>query len=90
MKNLKRKELEAELKKINKKDSLHRAQLKVELDSIKKVAIGVPVTPYNDTLFYFYTRIGRITPKERARIVTQRLEELYPVFFIGSDSLVCC
>ena len=83
----KREALEAELKEINKKDSLHRAQLKIELDSIKKVAIGVPVTPYRDTLFYFYTRIGRITPKERARIVTQRLEELYPVFFVGSDSL---
>ena len=83
----KRLKLEAELNEINRKDSLQRVNLKNELDSIKKVAVGFPVNPYKDTLFYFYTRIGRLTPKERTKIVLQRLEELYPIYFLSTDSL---
>lgn len=84
----KRRKLEAELNAINEKDSLKRLALKIELDSIKENAKGVAVCPHNDTLFYFYTRIGNITPFERAKIVTARLKELYAVYFVGSDSLV--
>lgn len=79
----KRKELELALKEISTKDSLNRASLENELILLKKKAVGYPVVPYKDTLFFVYTNIGSINPKERAEIVTHRIQEMYKEYIPG-------
>ncbi|MDX9881013.1 MAG: mechanosensitive ion channel family protein [Prolixibacteraceae bacterium] len=83
----KREKLEAELKRLVVDDSLKKEALKREVDSLKRKAKGFPVVPHRDTLFYIYTNIGSVTPSERARIINERLTELYHHFFLKTDSI---
>lgn len=84
----KRRQIENELEQIRLKDSIRMANLAVEIERLKENAIGYPVVAHKDTLFIIYTKIGSLTPAERADIVTERLEVLYRQFFLKSDSLV--
>ena len=83
----KREKLEAELKRLMINDSLKKAELRNQVDQIRTKAIGYPVVPYRDTLFYIYTNIGSVTAAERARIINDRLHDLYRNFFLKTDSI---
>jgi len=83
----KRKQLEKQLKQLNIADSLNRVAMKNEIDSLKRIAKGYPITPYKDTIFYIFTRIGQITAAERAAITNERLKYLYNRYIIKYDSL---
>ncbi|MDX2135355.1 MAG: mechanosensitive ion channel family protein [Saprospiraceae bacterium] len=83
----KRKELEKQLLELKQKDSLNRVFMANEIDSLKKIVTGYPVAPYEDTIFYVYTKIGKIEPEERAELITKRLQYLYKHFSLKTDSL---
>src|SRR5271163_4348375 len=51
-------------------------------------AQGEPVIIKNDTLFKFYVGQGLFTPKERARTITRRIQELVNRLDFNPDSLV--
>jgi small-conductance mechanosensitive channel len=83
----KRKELEKELEEIQQKDSMHKAMMLEDINRLKGNAIGYPIIPHKDTLFFIYTKIGSLSPQERAEIVRERLSQLYKEFFVKTDSL---
>ena len=83
----KRAELEAKLSDLHIQDSVRKANAKREIDSLKKVAIGFPVVPHNDTLFKIFTKVGKITASERAEIINDRLDEIYGQYIPELDSI---
>jgi small-conductance mechanosensitive channel len=48
---------------------------------------GYPITPFKDTLFFVYNRIGSFTPENRANAITSRIVLLYKDPFFKKDSL---
>ncbi len=83
----KRRELEDKLYEYSKSDSIKRAYNKKTIDSLKSITKGVPVAPFNDTLFFVYMKIGAYTPKERARAIETKIRMLYDDPFYKPDSL---
>jgi len=83
----KRSELQAKLNSLHIQDSLKKIQAEREIDSLKLIAKGFPVVTYKDTVFSVFTKIGKITPSERAKIIKTRLNELYHLFMPNVDSL---
>lgn len=83
----KRNELETKLRELTLNDSLKRNAMKNEIDSLKNNAKGYPVVPYKDTIFYVYTKIGKLDPIERTKIINERLKDLYNQFILQLDSL---
>jgi small-conductance mechanosensitive channel len=59
----------------------------LEVETLKKQAIGYPVIVHKDTLFSVFTKIGPISAKERAEIIKSRLLELYQTYLLNTDSL---
>lgn len=57
------------------------------IDSIRKVAKKAPVVPFNDTIFYIYTRIGAYTQEERAGNVERKIQALNKDFLFHPDSI---
>ena len=82
-----RRKIEKELNLLKEKDSLRQVKLEHEIIRLKNDAIGYPIVPHKDTLFFVYTKIGSLTPAERAKVITERLHKLYREFFIKTDSL---
>lgn len=83
----KRQEIEKELEQIRIKDSLLQAQMLEEITSLKENAIDYPIVIHKDTIFSVYTKLGSLTPFERAQVLTERLHNLYREFLVKSDSL---
>jgi len=48
---------------------------------------GYPVTPFGDTLFFIYKKIGSFSAKNRATAITTRIKLLYNDSFYSPDSL---
>ena len=48
---------------------------------------GAPLIVFNDTLFYFKTRVGSFTPNDRARIAAKRIKELADEFNYNPKNL---
>lgn len=84
----KRRELEQQLARYSEEDSLRLAAMHAEVDSLKSIAVGHPVIAYKDTLFFFFTRIGALSARERADVINKRLKELYRVYMPALDSLI--
>ncbi len=83
-----RENLLIEINKLEKKDSLRKSEMLAKVESLKKTAIGYPVSLFNDTLFYVYTKIGASTPKDRATNITKRVRKLYDEDTFKTDSLI--
>ncbi len=83
----KRKELEERLRNISLQDSLRDIAIKNEIDSLKGKTTGYPIVISSDTLFTIFTKIGTISPKERADLISDRLEDLYDQFIPGIDTI---
>jgi len=71
-----KKELKAQLLNMKIADSLNRKRLHNEIDSLRRVTTGYPVTIFKDTLFFVYTRVGSVTAKERAGIISSHIKEI--------------
>lgn len=83
----KREKLQNELKAINGKDSLARIEMAKEVQRLKQTAVGYPIVIYKDTLFTIFTKVGSLTPKERAEVISRRLNDFYDSYIEGLDSI---
>lgn len=68
--------LEAQRAKSNQADSVSVINLK-----------GYPVTPFKDTLFYVYNKVGSFSAESRAQAISDRIIKLYEDTFFVADSL---
>lgn len=59
----------------------------------KKVATeikpkGYPVSPFKDTLFYVYNKVGSFSAENRANAITEKIRKLYEDSFFEEDSIL--
>ncbi len=85
--NKQKEELLKRLKQEEAEDSLHNARLSKELNRMKAEARGFPVSPFADTLFFVYTKIGSFSPSDRAQAITSKIIKLYDNYQFMPDSL---
>jgi small-conductance mechanosensitive channel len=82
-----KRELLEQLRTVRRDDSINRARTRHETDSLRKVTKGYPVVPFKDTLFYIYSRVGSVTPFERAAFITSHVKEAARDFTVSPDSI---
>ena len=79
------------IKRINEIEANEEQRIalkKQEIDSLKRSAIGYPVTGiYKDTLFYIYSKIGASKPKDRAVNITNKIKNLFDDDFLTIDTI---
>jgi small-conductance mechanosensitive channel len=80
-------ELSDEQERILIKDSLRRVLQKLKIDSLRAFVSGFPVILSNDTVFYVFTKLGSYSPRERARVISERIDKLAENYFYSEDSL---
>ncbi len=85
--NLKKQELLDELQKIKDDENKRFAEQKSRIDSLKKVVKGFPVSPFEDTICYLYTKLGPFSPKMRATNIEHRIREMEDKFAYHPDSI---
>jgi small-conductance mechanosensitive channel len=83
----KRKEVEAKLNALQQQDSITKERMKTEIDSLKKIAKGYPIAPYEDTLFFIFTKWQKISSGERAQLIDSRLKTTYEQYILDFDTL---
>ncbi|MGK2864624.1 MAG: mechanosensitive ion channel family protein [Chitinophagaceae bacterium] len=83
----KTRELEEKLEEIAIKDSVRKAGQLQRITELKKNSTGYAVAPFNDTLFYIFTKTGSFSAAERAAAISQRIQNLYNEPFYRGDSL---
>jgi small-conductance mechanosensitive channel len=58
------------------------------VDTIAKTNLkGYPVTPFKDTLFYVYNKVGSFSAENRAKAISDKIKKIYEDAFFVSDSL---
>lgn len=80
-------ELEQQLRDMQVSDSLKRVAQMEKLQKLKQTTNGFPVSPFGDTLFVVYTKLGSFTAKDRATAIADRLVKLYKAPSFQPDSL---
>jgi small-conductance mechanosensitive channel len=70
------------------KDSLRKVLQKLKIDSLRSIVSGFPIILSQDTLFYVFTKLGSYSPRERAKVVSNRIEKLAEDYYFNEDSLV--
>lgn len=86
--NLKKQELLAELEKIKADEREKLANKRSQIDSLKQVVSGYPVSPFLDTILYVYTALGPFSPSMRAINTDKRIEEMEDDMLFHVDSLI--
>jgi small-conductance mechanosensitive channel len=87
--NLQKEELLQQLKSIEENEKRSIENKKAHIDSLRNSAKGYPVFgAMNDTLFLVYSKIGALTPKERAINISRKIEKLYEDDFLKTDSIL--
>lgn len=87
--NLQKEELLQQLKSIEENEKRRIENKKAHIDSLRNSAKGYPVFgAMNDTLFLVYSKIGALTPKERAINISRKIEKLYEDDFLKTDSIL--
>jgi small-conductance mechanosensitive channel len=77
----------AKLKEQQYQDSIRKAGQILQLNLLKANAVGYAVSPFIDTLFFVHTRVGSFSPADRARSISERIEQLYDDYEFKPDSL---
>ncbi len=85
--NLKKQELLAELQQIKNAEQQRLASQKARIDSLKQHVDGFPVSPFLDTIFYIYAKLGPFTPRVRAHNVDERIKSLEDDVLYHKDSI---
>ena len=68
--------LKAQLDSIEFAQNIRNVAVKRQVDSLRASTPGIPAILYQDTVFYFFTKIGPFSAQERASIFTQKLKTL--------------
>ena len=75
----------------NSEDSIKETSSKQNINSIVdstgQTSIGYPVISEKDTLFYIYTGVLNYSPKQRATIISEKIDELKSEYDVRKDSL---
>ncbi len=86
--NLKKEEILQKLQSIEQRERDRYAVRKARVDSLRATAVGYPVIgPLNDTIFVLYARLGSYSAKDRANVITSRIERIYKNDALRKDSL---
>lgn len=80
--------LEQQLDEMRSADSVRKAGLYKQIDSLKQHAVKAPVILKRDTICYIYTKLGSFTPKERAAINSEKIRKVARMFSLKTDSLL--
>lgn len=56
-------------------------------DVIELKEKGYPVSPFKDTLFYVYNKVGSFSAENRANAITEKIKKLYEDSFFEADSI---
>ncbi|PSL49320.1 mechanosensitive ion channel-like protein [Chitinophaga niastensis] len=81
-------ELQQKLTAFEQADSLKKVVRQQNIDRLKAFHGGFPVSPFGDTLFYVYNRLGPLRPSERAQNIVVKLERLEADPFFSPDSVI--
>lgn len=73
----KRSELQEKIRQIEIGDSLRTARQKSKIAEMRAITQGFAVNPFQDTLFFLYTKIGPFSPRERAARINKNIYALY-------------
>jgi small-conductance mechanosensitive channel len=84
---LKQADLLRQVRNIEIQDSTRKAEQLKKINQLKETAVGYPVTPFGDTLFMVFTKLGPVMPKERAANIAKKIEVLYHDDNFKPDSL---
>ncbi len=86
--NIQKEELQRQLRDIASREQQLAAERKARIDALRKTVTGSPVVgPLKDTLFYVYTRIGSLTPDERADNISRKIYLLFKDDLLKTDSI---
>ncbi len=86
--NLKKQELLQELQRIKDDENQRVSAQKQRIDSLKRFVTGFPISPFEDTICYVYTKLGPFSPKARAANIEQRIKDVEDDVFYHKDSLL--
>ncbi len=73
----KRNELQEKIRQIEQDDSLRLARQQKKVAEMRAITQGFAVNPFEDTLFFLYTKIGPFSPRERVARINKHIQELY-------------
>ena len=76
-----------EILKDSIKETSSKQNINSSVDSTGQTSIGYPVISENDTLFYIYTGVLNYSPKQRAAIISEKIDELKSEYNLRKDSL---
>lgn len=82
-----RMEIEQMRLKYDAADSLKLAKQRLRIDSLRRMAPGVPVVVEGDTLYYLFAKRGGHTPQQRAEMNAAAITELGKQFGLQPDSV---
>jgi small-conductance mechanosensitive channel len=86
--NIQKEELQRQLTEINSRERQLAAERIARIDALRTTVTGFPVIgPLKDTLFYVYTRIGSLTPNERADNISRKINILFKDDLLKTDSI---
>ncbi|NSL89424.1 mechanosensitive ion channel [Chitinophaga sp. Mgbs1] len=80
-------ELQQQLRNIDQTDSLRKVKQLERIKQLKAITNGIPVAPFQDTLFRIYNRLGAQQPSDRAANIERKLQQLEHDPFFAADSL---
>jgi small-conductance mechanosensitive channel len=83
----KKQALSAERDLILNRDTIRYRQLRQKVDSTRALITGFPVVLGEDTLFFVYARLGSLSAKARADVVSVRIKNLADDYSFDTDSL---
>ncbi|MDZ7647044.1 MAG: hypothetical protein U5K54_07620 [Cytophagales bacterium] len=58
-----------------------------QLNKLKATAKGFPISPFGDTLFLIYTKVGSFSAADRAKAISEKIKNLYDDYEFKPDSL---
>lgn len=86
--NLKKEELQRQLEEIESHQKKLADEKRNRIDSLRATAVGFPVYgAMDEILFHIYTKIGALTPNERAENISKQIDQLYKNDFLKIDSI---
>lgn len=72
---------------VESKDSLRKARQQGRIALLRSRQKGIPVTPFLDTLFYVYGKIGPFGPSDRAHNTSNKIRKLADDPLFAADSV---
>ncbi len=86
--NTKKQELLNELEQLKNKDAERISVKKQKIDSLRNYVKGYAVIPFmKDTLFSVFNKVGSLTAKERAEVISQKINNIADDYSFKSESL---